>query len=476
MRNALVGLLVLAACPSTHMSSPREPPSLVTTAEQSQWLRTGHHDEAVRLCRDFARAYPAVGCEELGRTGQDRSIVALTIERKPGLPVIYIQAGIHSGEIEGKDAGFWFVRDLLEGKVAPGALDHVGVVFVPIVNPDGHERFGPNNRPNQRGPVEMGFRTNGARQNINRDFMKADTPEIHAILSALNRWDPVVFLDLHATDGAKFEHDIAVMVAPVAPRADGLDEAAAKLSQIIQRDLAKRGHLPLPFYPSFVDDTDPASGFAIGEAPPRFSNSYVAARGRLGILVETHSWRTYKERAQSTYHVLQAVFDEAIRSAASWRTMSDAVSKADAALGGSKLTLMWKSGPGKHELEFRGYAYEKRPSEISGATWLVYDEKTPQIWKVPTSSPRSPSTSRAPDTSSTAASRAWSLRSSIATASATSRSAARARSKRFARPRSRTRRRSRAARARRSRARGAPRPARSSEAPSSFRSPSPGRA
>ncbi|MEJ7597885.1 MAG: M14 family zinc carboxypeptidase [Kofleriaceae bacterium] len=362
---------------------PREPPSLLTTAEQSQWKRTGRYDEAVRLCRDFARVYPGVGCEEIGRTGQDRPIVVLRIARKAALPVIYIQAGIHAGEIEGKDAGFWFLRHLLAGMVARGALDHVSIVFVPVVNPDGHERFGPNHRPNQRGPEEMGFRTNGARQNINRDFVKADTPEMQALLRVITRWDPTLFIDRHATDGAKFEHDVSVIVAPLAPRGDELEETAATLSDVIQRGLTARGHLPVPFYPSFIDEADPASGFEVGEAPPRFSNWYMAARGRLGVLVETHSWRTFGERARATYHVLETVLAEAIRSASRWRAVADQTSRASAALGGSKLTLGWKTGPRTRPLAFRGYAYEKRPSEISGSTWLVYDETKPEVWNVP---------------------------------------------------------------------------------------------
>src|SRR5262245_61310013 len=160
----------LAACAA---QGPR--PVLVTTAETTKYAQTGRYDEALRLCRDFARSYESVRCEQLGRTGEGRPIVAIHVSRvsrvspvspvSPGAgrPTIYIQAGIHAGEIEGKDAGFWFLRDLLDGKVAAGALDAVDAMFVPVVNPDGHERFGPNNRPNQRGPAEMGFRTNDAR-------------------------------------------------------------------------------------------------------------------------------------------------------------------------------------------------------------------------------------------------------------------------------------------------------------------------
>jgi hypothetical protein len=144
-------------------------------------------------------------------------------------PVLFALAGIHAGEIDGKDAGFAFARDLLTGAVAPGALARIRVVFVPTFNVDGHERFGPNHRPNQRGPEEMGFRTTATGLNLNRDFIKADAPEMRALLALWARWEPTLFVDLHATDGAKFEHDIAVMVAPKAGRGDDLEAAARAL-------------------------------------------------------------------------------------------------------------------------------------------------------------------------------------------------------------------------------------------------------
>jgi murein tripeptide amidase MpaA len=367
-----------AACAG---SRPR--PVLTTTAESSKYIQTGRHEEAVRLCHDFARAYAAVACVELGRTGEDRPIVALHVRRGAARPVIYIQAGIHAGEIEGKDAGFWFLRDLLDGKIAAGAIDAVDVVFLPVVNPDGHERFGPNNRPNQRGPAEMGFRTNDARLNINRDFAKADTPEMHAILRAFTTYQPVLLIDLHTTDGAKFEHDISITMGPLAPRKDRLDATAAALGDATGARLTELGHLPVRFYPSFVDDDIPTSGFAVAELPPRFSQAYAGTRGRLGMLVETHSWRTYRERAESTYHTLQAVFEDAKRHVGDWVTATAAAERADLALGGSDVTLTWDAGPHRTQIEFRGYAYTTSKSEISGGSWIIYDERTPQIWRVP---------------------------------------------------------------------------------------------
>jgi hypothetical protein len=379
MSRPLVALLFGAACASASR------PSLVTTAETSQYVRTGRYDEAVQLCHDLARAYAGVRCDEIGKTGEQRPIVAVHISRGSGSghPAIFIQGGIHAGEIEGKDAGFAFLRDLLDGKVAPGALDAVDVVFVPVVNPDGHEQFRANNRPNQRGPAEMGFRTNDARLNINRDYVKADTPEMHALLHAFALYRPILLVDLHTTDGAKFEHDISLNAAPVAPRADKLDATAAELSATLIRRMTELGHLPLSFYPSFVELDDPASGFAISEPPPRFSHAYAGVRSRLGLLVETHSWRTYRERVASTYHTLQAVFETATQRAGAWVAAEAAADRADAALGGSDVPLAWGTGPHKNEIEFRGYAYENKPSEISGGPWIVYDEHKPEIWRVP---------------------------------------------------------------------------------------------
>lgn len=383
LRPALLSLALASVLGCRHGEAPRPTGPLTTVAERSDFVRTGRYTETVTLCHDFARTYAGVSCDEIGRTLEDRPIVALHVSRGKGHPTIYFQGGIHAGEIDGKDAGFWFLRDLLDGKVAPGALDVVDLVFVPVINPDGHERISRNNRPNQRGPEEMGFRTNSVRLNVNRDFVKADTNEIRAALGVVTKYDPVVFVDLHATDGAKFEHDVAVLVSPVAPREDKLDETAHALSDQIQARMTALGHLPLSFYPSFEKDDEPTSGFAVGEAPPRFSQAYMGVRSRLGILVETHSWRPYKHRVEAMYHFLQTLFERATTDVRTWRDVERHADVADRALRGKDLALVHGNGKHATQIDFRGYAYEQKASDISGGTWIAYDETTPQIWKVP---------------------------------------------------------------------------------------------
>src|SRR5205823_11762876 len=119
--------------------------SLATTAETSHYQRTGRYEEAVRLCHAFAETYPQhARCFEFGKTPEGRPMVALVAADGPlaptvGRPALLIQGGIHAGEIEGKDAGFEVLREVLAGKLVPGLLARVAVVFVPVFNIDGHE-------------------------------------------------------------------------------------------------------------------------------------------------------------------------------------------------------------------------------------------------------------------------------------------------------------------------------------------------
>ena len=97
------------------------------------------------------------------------------------VPLLMLQAGIHPGESDGKDAGFIALRELLAGAAAAGALDRIAILFVPAFNVDGHERFGRWNRPNQNGPEETGWRTTAQNLNLNRDYTKADAPEMRSL-------------------------------------------------------------------------------------------------------------------------------------------------------------------------------------------------------------------------------------------------------------------------------------------------------
>lgn len=392
---AIVSAALLAcATPALAGSAPAAGNDLATLAERSGFSRTGRYEEVIALCDAFAARYPqAVRCFDFGTTPEGRPMKALAVSqsgkltaesaREAGLPVLLVQGGIHAGEIDGKDAGFLLLRELLEGKAGKGTLEKQVLLFVPVFNVDGHERFGAWNRPNQRGPEEMGWRTTAQNYNLNRDYAKADTPEMQAMLRLANEWDPLAMMDLHVTDGAKFEHDISIMVEPL----EGGD-ATLRETGMVWRDgviarLARQGSLPLPFYPSFIENDDPASGFRHGVAPPRFSQSYFARRNRLGMLVETHSWKDYATRVRITRNAVLATMELIAVHGRRWlRQAHDADARA-ARLGGQPVALDYKATDHARTVPFRGYAYTRTPSEISGTLMTRYDEDKPQVWNIP---------------------------------------------------------------------------------------------
>ncbi len=390
LRNAVLFAALLSAAGAASAAVD----NLRTVAEQSGFKRTGRYNEVIDLCARFAKAWPdAVRCDEFGRTPEGRPLLALVATtsgartpeaaREQGIPVSLFQGGIHAGEIDGKDAGFLLLREILQGKAGKGLLDKQVMVFVPVFNVDGHERFGAWNRPNQRGPEQMGWRTTAQNYNLNRDYLKADAPEMQAMLALMGRWDPTIYVDLHVTDGAKFEHDVAIQVEPLYSGDEELRKLGRDLRDQTLTRLTKQGSLPLGFYPSFVNTDDPTSGFVDVVAPPRFSTGYVPLRNRFAMLVETHSWKPYPVRVKVTRNTMLDVLQLVSERGKDWRTEQLTADERAATLGGTRVALDYKASDTAREIEFRGYAYTRTPSEISGALMTRYDERKPQIWKVP---------------------------------------------------------------------------------------------
>jgi hypothetical protein len=303
--------------------------------------------------------------------------------QKAGLPVTLIQGGIHAGEIDGKDAGFLALRETLDGKLAKGALEKQVLVFVPVFNVDGHERFGKWNRPNQRGPVEMGWRTTAQNFNLNRDYVKADAPEMQAMLKLVNAWDPLTYVDLHVTDGAKFQHDVSIQVEPVYSGDPEFRKAGLALRTGVIADIAKKGSTPQSYYMSFAKTDDPMSGFVDSVSDPRFSTGYFQLRNRMALLVETHSWKDYPTRVRVTHNTVISILEQVAKNGASWQAAAKAADARAATLAGNEVALSYRTTDKTRMVDFNGYEYTRTQSDISGMLMTRYDESRPQVWRVP---------------------------------------------------------------------------------------------
>lgn len=353
-------------------------PDLTTIGEKSHWTKTGRADETERLCQDFQKAYPSqVKCKALGKTPEGRTLYTMIVGKLTD-PVVWVQAGIHAGEIDGKDATFWLLKDILGKKIQPDPLKGLCLVFIPIMNLDGHERFGKYNRPNQVGPEEMGWRVTAQNYNLNRDYMKVDAPEMRMITSWWRKVNPVLSLDLHVTDGAQFQPQVGLVILPTTSIGEsGFHKAGSAFETALLERMKARGQMALPFYPSFEEEDDPQTGFSRYVSTPRFSQSYWYHQDRLGMLVETHSWKDYATRVKTHYDTVLSSLEVAQIQSKNWRMFGKY------SVNGAKVALEYKHTDKHSLLDFPGYEYRKVKSPVSGAEVIEYNPEKKQNWKVP---------------------------------------------------------------------------------------------
>ena len=290
-----------------------------TLAEQTDYRKSWNYADTIAFARKLAKASDLIEYKSFGKSGEGREMPLLIAAenkdftpekaKKSGKAIVFIQAGIHSGEIDGKDAGFALLRDIAITKTRPDLLKNSVIIFVPIYNVDGHELASPYNRINQNGPDEMGFRGTSTNLNLNRDYMKADAPETRAWLALWNEWKPDFFIDCHVTDGAEFQYNVTYEYAhfdEVSPVIKNWMDAHFD-GKIVGRVEAE-GNL-LTHYVEFAG-REVTGGVATFIATPRFATGYTPFRNRAGLLIETHSYKPYKSRVRGTYDILRYTVEE----------------------------------------------------------------------------------------------------------------------------------------------------------------------
>lgn len=368
-------------------------PTFTLKAEATNFMETGDIQSVYDLCAKVEKNHRKhAKCFTFGTSPQGRPMMALAVNRKgvlspkaaskKNMPVALFIAGIHSGEVAGKDAGYIAIRELLNDTKA-NALDDVVMLFVPMFSVDGYARFEENNRPNQVGPKKTGWRVNAQNLNLNRDWAKADTPEMRHMLGLIETWNPIVGVDLHTTNGAKFQHDIAIMVEPLWVAQTPMKQAGLTLKKDTMSYLANHGSMPIAFYPSFKVYDDPKSGVVDSVAPPRYSQGYFWMRNMLGMLVEAHSWKSYEQRVKSTENTIYAVLESTQKHAESWLDAQKQAKHINANLAGKTVVLEGRASEKTRMIDFHGYKYSRSKSAISGADMTRYDDTQKEVWRMP---------------------------------------------------------------------------------------------
>lgn len=368
----------------------------LTHYEKNNFNRTPRFDETVAFCKLLAENSPMLTFTTIGKTPQGRDIPFLILDRDgltnpgdiraKGRVIVLAEAAIHAGEPDGKDAGLMLIRDIAIFGKYPGILDNVTFLFIPIINPDGHEDFGTHYRINQNGPEEVGARFTSQRLNMNRDFIKADAPETKALLKLYSKWLPELFIDIHVTNGADFQYVTTY----------GLDHCGFLApnmfrwtKEVFEKELNKMmeqsGYPVFPYF-EFNSYTNPRAGVLPDNFPPQYSNGYASANNRIGMLIENHIYKPYKERVTSAYKIMKHSLEIAGKNSRELLKLTEEADRyiASAQFRRDSLPLFF-SHDHKDSImvDFLAWAEKTEISTLSGAKWTYSDRNSPVTLKMP---------------------------------------------------------------------------------------------
>ncbi len=368
----------------------------VTPAELSNLTETPDYAATVSYLQKLVASSALLRMESIGKSPQGRDIWLIKASMQPeligkdkgksGRPTLLVQAGIHSGEIDGKDAGLMLLRDIVHGD-KQSLLAQVDFLFIPILSVDAHERKGKFNRMNQRGPVEQGWRSTAQNLNLNRDYAKADSLEMQAVLKAINSYQPDLYMDVHVTDGEDYQYDITYgFNEPFASQSpNGASWLASVYRPALDQALSAAGHIPGPLVFA-LDPMDFAKGLQGSTSTPRFSNGYGDVRHLPTILVENHSLKPYRQRVLGTYVLLE----HSLQLLAQQGKALQLAKKADENARPQRQVLAFKAAEQPDLIAFKGISYEIAHSDIINGPYVKWTgqpkeyEALPVFWeKVP---------------------------------------------------------------------------------------------
>ena len=377
---------------SSLLISQQDYSSWETVFEKSGYISTADYNQTMEYFQKLADSSEYADLFSFGVSPQNRELKYLLVTketkkywrmdvniglRKLSKPLILVINGIHSGEIEGKDASMLLLREILVTKQKESLLDSLNIIVVPIFSVDGHERKSKYNRINQNGPEEMGWRTTAQNLNLNRDWMKADAPEMQSMLKLVNEWNPDFIIDTHTTDGADYQYTVTYAMEWYRNNYERTSLwLKNNFAPFLESGVMNKGFLIYRYV--FLKDWDKGleEGLIDWPATPRFSTGYFALRNRPVLLVETHMLKPYGERVFATKAVLETALNFVYNNSSKLLELNEEADKRPDYLHEENkyLPLSFSQSDKFTLMKFKGYEYFWDSSAISGAKKIVYTD------------------------------------------------------------------------------------------------------
>ena len=316
--------MFVAACTTSPTPAPSAAALPRTRAERTNYLETSSYADMIAFVDSLKALRAPIAVSELAKSPLGKSVPIIVasrpVVRTPAearalnRPIVYVQANIHAGEVEGKEAVLAMLRDW-SFSTRPTVLDSLVVIIVPMYNTDGNDKLAAQarNRGAQHGPEMIGERPNGAGLDLNRDYVKAEAPETMGSLAAFNAWEPDLFMDLHTTNGSY--HGYALTYSPsLHPAAPLASFTADTLLPEIRRRMKSKHNTETFPYGNFTGangreslTADVKSGWVTYEHKQRYGTNYAGLRGGISILSEAYSHDPFDKRVASTRDFVQEI-------------------------------------------------------------------------------------------------------------------------------------------------------------------------
>jgi hypothetical protein len=354
------------------------PASLLLVPEKSNFEKTSTYADVMSFLNAIKQLSPYISLYSIGKStsGLDIPMAVLANPmianadqaKASGKPVVYIQANIHAGEVEGKEVAMMLMRDILLGDKMD-LLQNQIIIFVPIYNVDGNDKMEKGLRASQENsPLETGTRENGQGLDLNRDGVKMEAPETKGMITnVLNLWDPQLTVDLHTTNGTWHGYSLTWAPGYLSSGETGpynyLNEVMLPL---ITKNAKEKYDLNLgPFGDFSTREGWPLKNFYTYNHHPRYIINQIGLRNRMSILSESFAHERFYQRIHSTYHFVYEILNHCnnhsaeiikINKQAEWSAIEKVKNQAGTLKKGVRFKMVPTDKPLQH---FRTYDYER---------------------------------------------------------------------------------------------------------------------
>ncbi|GAA4111916.1 M14 family metallopeptidase [Aquimarina addita] len=358
-----------------------------TVFEKSNGKETPVYKEVILYYQQLAIAFPEINIQEVGTTdsGYPLHIVTLNPDRefdfktiRKDKRIVLINNGIHPGESDGIDATMLLFRDLATGVI--NASENTVLVTIPVYNIGGALNRNSGTRTNQNGPLSYGFRGNARNYDLNRDFIKNDTKNAEAFTKAFHTIQPDVFIDTHVSNGADYQYTLTHLFTQHNKLGGALGTYLhTELQPQLENLLSKKNWDITPYVN--VWGTTPDKGWEQFMDSPRYSTGYTTLWNTLGMMIETHMLKPYKQRVEGTYELLKSMIEITEKDGKKIRSLRE---KSFSELPKQKTyEIHWKVDTTNiTTFNFKGYEGEYINSQITGGKRLKYDSNKPYTREV----------------------------------------------------------------------------------------------